>query len=72
MRKLSLFALIGLVISGLFLSCSKTTVVHSGNYSYEMVEGDPLKTRIYTLDNGLKVYMTVYKEAPRIQTAIAI
>jgi len=31
-----------------------------------------MKARIYTLDNGLKVYMSVYKDAPRIQTAIAV
>ena len=42
------------------------------DYKYEKVAGDPLKTRIYTLDNGLKVYMTVNKEAPRIQTYIAV
>ena len=41
-------------------------------YTYEYVENDPLKVRIYTLDNGLKVYMSVYKDAPRIQTAIAV
>ena len=40
--------------------------------NYETVSGDPLKTRIYTLDNGLKVYMSVNKEAPRIQTYIAV
>jgi predicted Zn-dependent peptidase len=40
--------------------------------TYEIVENDPLKARIYTLDNGLKVYMTVYKDAPRIQTYIAV
>ena len=45
-------------------SCSK--------YKYERVADDPLKTRIYTLDNGLKVYMTVNKETPRIQTYIAV
>lgn len=33
---------------------------------------DPLKARIYTLDNGLKVYLTVNKETPRIQTFIAV
>jgi len=42
------------------------------SYKYESVENDPLKVRIYTLDNGLKVYMSVYKDAPRIQTAIAV
>jgi len=39
---------------------------------YDTVPGDPLKVRIYTLTNGLKVYLTVYKDAPRIQTAIAV
>ncbi len=41
-------------------------------YKYDTVPGDPLKVRIYTLSNGLKVYLSVYKDAPRIQTAIAI
>jgi len=36
------------------------------------VKGDPLKARIYTLDNGLRVYLTVYRDAPRIQTYIAV
>ena len=40
-------------------------------YKYESVPNDPLKARIYKLDNGLTVYMTVYKNAPRIQTYIA-
>lgn len=40
--------------------------------SYEWVEGDPLKTRIYTLSNGLKVYLSVYKNTPRIQTYVAV
>lgn len=41
------------------------------SYSYGTVPNDPLKTRIYKLDNGLTVYLSVYKEAPRIQTFIA-
>ncbi len=39
---------------------------------YETVDGDPFGTKIYTLDNGLKVYMSVYKDAPRIQTYVAV
>ena len=39
---------------------------------YETVDGDPLKTKIYTLDNGLKVYMSVNKDTPRMQTAICV
>ena len=39
---------------------------------YQTVKGDPMKTKIYTLDNGLKVYMTVNKDEPRLQTYIAV
>ncbi|PKP03323.1 MAG: peptidase M16 [Bacteroidetes bacterium HGW-Bacteroidetes-6] len=48
------------------------TATDAKHYKYETVPGDPLNARIYTLDNGLKVYMTVYKDAPRIQTYIAV
>ncbi len=39
---------------------------------YESSNNDPMNARIYTLDNGLKVYLTVYKDAPRVQSYIAI
>ena len=42
------------------------------DYKYETVPGDMMKTRIYTLDNGLKVYLSVNTEKPRIQTYIAV
>ena len=41
-------------------------------YKYETVKGDLAETRIYTLQNGLKVYLSVNKEEPRIQTFIAV
>ncbi|MBT2558754.1 insulinase family protein [Hymenobacter sp. ISL-91] len=41
-------------------------------YTYQTVPGDPLKARIYTLDNGLTVYLSDYKDAPRIQTYVAV
>lgn len=48
-------------------------LVSCGNKrSYESVDGDPMQSRIYTLDNGLKVYLTVNKETPRIQTYIPV
>jgi len=40
--------------------------------NYETAPNDPYKARIYTLSNGMKVYMSVYKDAPRIQTMIAV
>lgn len=43
-----------------------------GKFSYTTVKGDPLGVRIYTLANGLKVYMSVNKNQPRIQTLISV
>jgi len=42
------------------------------NFSYQQFENDPMHVRIYTLDNGMKVYMSVNKDEPRIQTLIAV
>lgn len=44
----------------------------SQTLSYKSYPNDPLNARIYKLDNGLTVYMTVYKDSPRIQTYIAV
>ena len=41
-------------------------------YKYETVKGDPTNARIYTLDNGLKVYMIVNKDEPRIDAHVAV
>jgi len=57
-----------LLVFSLFLSIGAL----ADEYKYETVPNDPLKARIYTLKNGLKVYMTVYKDEPRIQTYIAV
>ena len=46
--------------------------VQAQNYKYETVDGDMMQTRIYTLKNGLKVYLSVNTEEPRIQTFIAV
>jgi predicted Zn-dependent peptidase len=43
-----------------------------GKYTYFLVDSDPLNTRMYTLKNGLRVFMTVNKSEPRIQTNIAV
>ncbi len=49
-------------------SCKK----NEPKYKYETVQGDLTEARIYTLDNGLTVYLSVNKEEPRIQTYIAV
>ena len=49
-----------------------TKTAESNGYTYEYVTNDPLKVRIYTLKNGLKVYLSQYADKPRIQTQIAV
>ncbi len=41
-------------------------------YEYETVKGDPMNARIYTLPNGLKVFIAQNAEQPRIQTFITV
>lgn len=41
-------------------------------YRYETAPNDPLGVRVYKLDNGLTVYLSDYKNAPRIQTYLAV
>lgn len=60
-----ILALMTVVAAMLLTACGS-------KYAYESVKGDPTQTRIYTLDNGLKVYMSVSDEEPRIQTYIAV
>lgn len=61
-----------IIIKTIFFAASLLAVASCSNYKYESVAGDPLGTRIYTLDNGLKVYMIVNKDVPRIDAQIAV
>ena len=46
-------------LGALFLLFSLLTFLPLTARDYKTVEGDITKTRIYTLDNGLKVYLSV-------------
>ena len=64
---------IRLLISAIVvLIISVTSLMAQKNYNYVTYPNDPLQIREYTLDNGLKVFMSVYKDAPKIQTYIAV
>jgi len=52
--------------------CLLTVGCNNSKYDYVTVEDDPMGVQMYTLKNGLRVYMSVNKEEPRIQTAIAV
>lgn len=59
----------------IFLCCLLTVcalTIQAKDFKFYSVPGDMLNTRIYTLDNGLKVYLSVNKAKPRIQTFIAV
>ncbi len=49
-----------------------STQEDANGFSYETVENDPSGLRLYTLDNGLKVYLGKNEEDPKIQTLIAV
>ncbi len=63
MKRFYLFAATAAILLSL-TGCKK--------HDYESVKGDPMQTRIYTLKNGLKVYLSVNKDEPRIQANIAV
>ncbi|WP_407557519.1 M16 family metallopeptidase [Winogradskyella sp. 4-2091] len=44
----------------------------SNGFNYETVSNDPTGLRLYTLDNGLKVYLGKNDEEPKIQTLVAV
>ncbi|WP_034058973.1 M16 family metallopeptidase [Lacinutrix jangbogonensis] len=48
------------------------SLTDASGFAYETVENDPTGLRLYTLDNGLKVYMSKNTDEPKIQTYIAV
>lgn len=55
-----------------FLILGFSTIIYAQSYTYQSVSGDPMGTRVYTLSNGLRVYLSVNKDEPRINTKIAV
>ena len=59
-------------ILSMMVVASVLLTISCSPYRYETVKGDPMETKIYTLDNGLKVYMSVNEEAPRVKANIVV
>ena len=53
-------------------SYNTTSEKDKNGFTYEIVENDPTGLRLYTLDNGLKVYLSQNSDEPKIQTYIAV
>ncbi len=67
-----------LIISLTVFSCKENTTIKdsintdANGFKYETYENDPTGLRLYTLDNGLKVYLSKNTDEPKIQTYIAV
>ena len=70
MKNILTYILVAAIIIAIGFNIKKE--MKKPQYKYESYEKDGLKTRVHTLENGLKVYLSVYKDAPRVQTYIAI
>jgi len=67
-----LFALIISMVSCTGTQFKTRQITDPNGYTYETVTNDPAGLQIYTLENGLKVYLSVNKIEPRIMTLIGI
>ncbi len=56
----------------LFVLALSVSAQTNKQYDYVTYHHDVMHTRIYTLENGLKVFLTVYKDAPRIQCLVPV
>ena len=72
-KTIFLFSLLLVIIACKQEKGYKTLSLKDKNgYTYEEVTNDPFQARIYTLNNGLKVYLSKNTDEPRIQTLIAV
>lgn len=54
------------------LAAQQTLKAEKSPHKVQTVPGDPLDAHIYTLENGLKIYISVNKDEPRVVTQIAV
>ena len=73
-KNVVLLFLMGFIV----LNCKNNEDKHQENltdsngFKYETYKNDPTGLRLYTLDNGLKVYLSKNTDEPKIQTFIAV
>lgn len=59
-------------IFGLMLVFFTVTVSFAKTYSYKTVPNDPMQVRMYTLENGLQVFLSQVKNEPRVAAQILV
>jgi len=80
MKKLSYLFFVSMIVT--FISCTESNKNNdafvskqqkdANGINYETVTNDPTGLRLYTLDNGLKVYLSKNNDEPKIQTYVAV
>jgi len=70
--KYTLTSILFLTLSSLNIFSGTISKTDSNGFKYKTVENDPFGVRIYTLENGLTVYLARNKQSPRIQSFIAV
>ncbi|MDM1495658.1 insulinase family protein [Myroides odoratimimus] len=71
-KRYLLFGFIFSVSASMHAQYKTVTTKDANGFTYEYVENDPAKARVYTLGNGLKVYLAQNHDEPRIQTYIPV
>lgn len=72
LKQLATASAFAILMVGMWSCAESSESKKESKYEYEMVEGDPLGAKIYTLDNGLKLFMSVNRDEPRVVTQIAV
>ena len=72
MKVLKLILALSAFLCNYFILSAQTKTPPVRAYEYNSIPNDPLKARMYTLKNGLKVYLSVYKDGPRFQSMIGV
>ena len=72
MKKVFISLSFFLMINAMAQKFDTQTVTDGQGYTYETVKNDQAGVRVYTLKNGLKVYLAKNDDAPRIQTYVPV
>ena len=64
MKTNNILTILLIISAGIYLTINAKKDKMMIENNYESVANDPLNARVYTLDNGMKVYLSSYKEAP--------
>ena len=72
MKKIFISVSLFCMISAMAQKFETQKLTDAQGYTYETVKNDQAGVRVYTLKNGLKVYLAKNDDAPRIQTYIPV